>query len=108
MKSVDVATVIRSHNAKIFHAHQLLDARHYFQQGGILARSILTQQNRFTQFEITDGGIDQKYGVFDAIFFNLYDQARGAINGKGIANSYGPILFVFDPEALHEADKTIV
>lgn len=106
MRSVEVAAVIRSHNAFIYHAHQLLDARHYFNHGGILARSILTAQQGFTPF-FTDP-VDQRYDVFDDVFFNLFDMAVGAKNGKGIANSYGPILFVFNPDALLEAGETTV
>ncbi len=106
MQSADVVNVIRAHNASIYHAHQLLDARHYFQQGGILSRSLLTAQAGFTAF-FTDQ-VDQQYGVFNATFFNLFDMAIGAINGNGIGNSYGPILFVFNPEALLEAQETTV
>ena len=104
MQSSDVVEVLKSHNAKLYHAHQLLDARHYFQERGILARSRLIRQGQCTEFFTDD--LDQQLGVIDSVFFNLFDMGFASIKGNGIGNAYGPILFTYNPEALLEAAET--
>jgi hypothetical protein len=96
---------LKSKDIKIYHACQYIDFCTYLEIGGIPSRGHMEGQGLpFTKFE-TDAS-DKEREVWDKVFFNFDDFGKWFAKGKNnMPNPYGPILLVFEPEALLEAQQ---
>jgi len=105
---VSLVKVFQERGVRIYHSCQYRDFQSYLEIGGIPSRKLLVDLGKeFTEFE-TDL-IDQKNGVWDKVFVNPFDYGEIFVRGyPGVPTVYGPIHFVFKPEALLEAQDVAV
>jgi hypothetical protein len=96
-------------SVKFYHACQLQDFSSYLKIGGIPSREYIEQTGLpFTPFQ-TDVK-DRVNGVWPKVFGNLHDIGKFFAQGRApyTPTVYGPILCVFNPQVLLEADDVAV
>lgn len=95
--------LLEKRNVYLYHACQYQDFCTYLTLGGIPSRQCM-EQTQLSLTPFTTDNTDKKNGVWDKVFFNLDDFGRTFAKGGGATpNTYGPILFRFEPTALAEA-----
>ena len=111
LQGEDINRVVELFNirgVKLYHSAQFLDFQSYVQLGGLPSRSLLdSQEMPFSAFE-TDQD-DRENQVWDKVFLNPLDFGVIFARGwDGVPTVYGPIAFVFRPEALMEASDVAI
>jgi hypothetical protein len=91
-----VASVLKAHGAKLFHAINFIDFKAYCARRAILSRAILEELcPDFTRF-FTDGK-DKDIGVWNRSFGNLQNfSGRFWTFEDAVPNAYGPITIVLN------------
>jgi hypothetical protein len=112
----EIAKVIDLFNergVKIYHACQYRDFKTYLALGGVPSRNLMESSGLpYTPFD-TDN-VDKNNEVWSMVFGNLSDFgfsfAQAARNERTapVPNPYGPILLVFEPEVLSEAEDVAI
>lgn len=100
--------LLDARSVKFYHACQLKDFSSYLKIGGIPSREYIEQTGLpFTPFQ-TDVQ-DRVNGVWPKVFGNLQDFGKFFAKGMPFTPTvYGPILCVFNPQILLEADDVAV
>jgi len=104
----ELVQLLKRRGAYLYHACQLVDFQSYLNLGGIPSRAhIESMEQSYTQFDTDES--DRTSKVWDKVFANLQDFsftfARG---GPAVPNTYGPILFQIQPEALHDVTDVAI
>lgn len=100
--------LLEDREAYLYHACQFVDFKSYLTLGGIPSRAYLESMGQqYTPFESDNS--DHTYNVWDKVFANLSDFGSTFARGyDAVPNTYGPILFQIQPQALHEATDVAI
>jgi hypothetical protein len=103
----ELVKLFERREVKLYHSTQYLDFLSYLELGGIPSRSLLEKHNlKMTKF-ISDEN-DRINNVWDKVFLNPLDFGVFFEKGNGIPIVYGPISFIFNPQALLAAENVAI
>jgi hypothetical protein len=107
----DLIELLSDRGVNLYHACQYKDFKSYMDLDCLPSRNLLaTSWHAYTEFDTDD--TDRRNGVWVKVFANLSDFGIpfAQLNwGKfPVPNPYGPILLIFDPAVLNEAEDIAI
>ncbi len=103
MLTTDLIPVLESRGIRLYHANYPADVREYARQGGVCSRAVLSSIPGMTDFGTDDR--DKRLGLLHKVTLNSMDMGFPFGQGEDLPNPYGPVLFVFSPQAILYADQ---
>lgn len=104
MQGKDVYDVLKKIGVThLHHANSVTTSCTFLEQGGLLSRGSV-EDKKLAQTKQGSDAIDKKYGIWHRVFVDHVDIHDRGGKKKG-PNQYGPVLFVFDLDALLRLPK---
>ena len=103
VNTADLVDVLESHGIRLYHANYPSDVREYVKHEGICSRAVLSSIPGMTDFGTDER--DKRLGLLHKVTLNTLDLGFSFGRGEDLPNPYGPVLFVFSPQAVLYADQ---
>lgn len=106
-KILELIELFKKRHVKLYHSVQYLDFISYLKIGGIPSRSLM-ESCKLPMTALVSDENDHINNMWDKVFLNPLDFGEIFENGNGVPTVYGPIAFVFNPQALSYATDVAI